>query len=148
MDNGRREIIGLASDHAGYVMKVDLIKMLSELGYEVLDYGCASGESCDYPDFAHPLARAVASGKCRYGISLCGSGNGINMVVNKYRGIRSALCWNEKIAALARSHNDANICAIPARFLNNEEARRIVKIFLQGAFDGGRHLRRIQKIDP
>jgi len=148
VDNGRSDRIGLASDHAGYAMKVDLIQMLRELGYEVLDYGCDSVESCDYPDYAHPLAKAVVSGECRFGISLCGSGNGINMVVNKYRGIRSALCWNSEIAALARSHNDANICAIPARFLSTAEARSIVTTFLHGAFDGGRHLRRIQKIDP
>jgi len=140
------EMIGLASDHAGYEMKETLIKWLKENGLKVMDFGCYNPEPCDYPDFAHSLARAVADGTCGMGISLCGSGNGINMVVNKYPSIRSALCWNEEISALARAHNDANICAIPARFIPVELAVRIVKVFLETPFDGGRHMRRINKI--
>jgi len=140
------EKIGLASDHAGFKMKDHLKLWLTEQGYEPQDFGCFTDQACDYPDFAHPLAKAVSEDICRFGISLCGSGNGINMTVNKYPAIRSALCWNTKIAALARSHNDANICALPARFLSPSDAVKIVSIFLETAFDGGRHLRRIEKI--
>lgn len=146
MEKFRTEMIGLASDHAGFDMKSELIKWLKENGISVTDFGCYSAEPCDYPDFAHPLARAVSEGTCTVGISLCGSGNGINMVVNKYPSIRSALCWNEEISMLARSHNDANICALPARFIPVDLAIRIVSTFLETAFDGGRHLRRINKI--
>ena len=146
MEKKRANLIGLASDHAGYEMKEALIKWLKKSNLQVIDFGCNNSESCDYPDFAHPLARSVADGACVFGISLCGSGNGINMVVNKYPGIRSALCWNEEISKLARAHNNANICALPARFISIEEAKTIVKIFLETPFDGGRHLRRINKI--
>lgn len=138
--------LGIAADHAGYHLKQWLTEQLEKEGYELKNFGCDSSESCDYPDFAHPLAKAVESGEVNVGFSLCGSGNGINMVVNKYAGIRSALCWNEEIAALARSHNDANICALPARFVDQELALKMVHIFLQTPFDGGRHLRRIKKI--
>lgn len=138
--------LGIAADHAGYDLKQWLIKQLEEKGYQLTDFGCNSNESCDYPDYAHPLAKAVEEGVVDFGFSLCGSGNGINMVVNKYQGIRSALCWNEDIARLARSHNDANICAIPARFVEKELALKMVNIFLNTTFDGGRHLRRINKI--
>lgn len=138
--------IALACDHAGYLLKEKLMKNLRDQGYEVIDFGCWSEDSCDYPDYAHPLAKAVEKGEVKMGISLCGSGNGINMVVNKYKGIRSALCWNEEIARLARSHNDANICAIPARFVSEDLAWKMIQIFLHTEFDGGRHLRRIEKI--
>jgi len=138
--------IGLASDHAGYKLKEIIINWLQDEGYKIQDFGCDSAESCDYPDYAHPMAAAVASGKCDLGISLCGSGNGINMVVNKYPEIRSALCWNREISSLARRHNDANICALPARFLVPSEAIAIVKIFLETDFEAGRHLNRIRKI--
>jgi ribose 5-phosphate isomerase B len=127
-------------------MKVYLRNWLENEGYPVVDFGCSSADSCDYPDYAHPLAAAVSAGQCTYGISLCGSGNGINMVVNKHRGIRSALCWNREIASLARRHNDANICALPARFLSPAEAQSIVEEFLQTDFEGGRHSIRIRKI--
>ncbi|MCX6226197.1 MAG: RpiB/LacA/LacB family sugar-phosphate isomerase [Bacteroidia bacterium] len=140
------EKIGLASDHAGYQMKEYLRNWLIGEGYQVMDFGCNSPESCDYPDFAHPLAIAVSNGSCKYGISLCGSGNGINMVVNKHPKIRSALCWNKEIASLARRHNDSNICALPARFLVLSEAQVIVREFLETDFEGGRHSKRIQKI--
>ena len=138
--------IGLASDHAGFRMKEFIRIWLTEEGYQVMDFGCYSPESCDYPDFAHPLAVAVSVGTCTYGISLCGTGNGINMVVNKYPKIRSALCWNKEIASLARRHNDANILALPARFLVPSEAQDIIGVFLNTGFEGGRHSIRIRKI--
>ena len=140
------EIIGLASDHAGFEMKEYLKEWLIIGGYEVIDFGCLSSESCDYADFAHPLAISVSDGTCTCGLSLCGSGNGINMTVNKHPKIRSALCWNKEIASLARRHNDANICALPARFLNRQEAQDIISEFLNTGFEGGRHSIRIAKI--
>ncbi|MGW8314005.1 MAG: RpiB/LacA/LacB family sugar-phosphate isomerase, partial [Bacteroidales bacterium] len=115
-------------------------------GYAVEDFGTDSVQPVDYPDFGHPLAKAVENGSYPVGISLCGSGNGINMVTNKHQGIRGALCWNKEIARLARSHNDANICSLPARFLNEEEAREIIQVFLHTNFEGGRHKERIKKI--
>lgn len=139
-------MIGLASDHAGFKMKECLRNWLVDEGYQVMDFGCYSPEACDYPDFGHPLAVAVSDGICIYGISLCGSGNGINMVVNKHPKIRSALCWNKEIASLARRHNDANICALPARFLVPSEAQAIVQEFLETDFEGGRHAIRVRKI--
>ncbi len=138
--------LGIASDHAGYSLKCLLKQKMIDNGYEILDFGCDSDESCDYPEFAHPLADAVESGEVKFGFSLCGSGNGINMVVNKHSGIRSALCWSDEITSLARAHNDANICAIPARFVKFDDAWNMVQIFLKTEFDGGRHLRRIKKI--
>ncbi|MCK5820822.1 MAG: RpiB/LacA/LacB family sugar-phosphate isomerase [Bacteroidales bacterium] len=138
--------LGMASDHAGYNLKIWLKEKLKETGYEVRDFGCNSDESCDYPEFAHPLAEALEKREIDMGFSLCGSGNGINMVVNKHSGIRSAICWSDEITRLARSHNDANICAIPSRFVEYEQAWKMVKIFLETDFDGGRHLRRINKI--
>ena len=138
--------IALACDHAGFERKQSVMKYLGELGYEFKDFGAYSDESSDYPDWAHPMAEAVSKGEFQMGISLCGSGNGINITVNKHPGIRSALCWKPGIAVLARLHNDANICALPARFITDEEAREIVTVFLTTEFEGGRHLRRIQKI--
>lgn len=138
--------VGIASDHAGYNLKIWLKEKLIVEGYEVEDFGCNSEESCDYPDYAHPMAKSLIEGKIEMGFSLCGSGNGINMVVNKYEEIRSALCWTDELATLARSHNDANVCAMPARFIDNEQALSMAKIFLETDFDGGRHLRRIKKI--
>lgn len=138
--------IALASDHAGYETKQELIKMLKEQGYEIKDFGCYSTESVDYPDFAHPMAFAVENKDFDLGISLCGSGNGINMTVNHHKGIRSALCWNVEIAELARLHNDANICSLPARFVSVDLAKEIVNKFLETKFEGGRHIRRIENI--
>jgi len=138
--------IGIASDHAGFETKQNLIKWLLDDEYAITDFGCYSTDSCDYPDFAHPLAKRLSEGDFDFGISLCGSGNGINMVVNKYPKIRSALCWQKEIASLARKHNDANMCALPARFISTDDAIKIVKIFLETEFDGGRHLTRINKI--
>lgn len=138
--------IGMASDHAGYRLKLFIKKKLLEKGYEVLDFGCDSAESCDYPDYAHPLAESLGKGEVDIAFSVCGSGNGINMVVNKHKGIRSALCWNKEISRLARAHNDANVCALPARFISPEIAWQVCEIFLSTEFDGGRHKRRIDKI--
>lgn len=138
--------IAIASDHAGFIMKQNIIKLLEEEGYDVCDFGTGSESSVDYPDFGHPLAEAVENGSCKMGISLCGSGNGINMVTNKHEGIRGALCWNEEITILARKHNDANICSIPARFVEMKMARDIVRLFLTTAYEGGRHQKRIEKI--
>ncbi len=138
--------IAIASDHAGFKMKQNIRHHLEKEGYEVKDYGTGSDQSVDYPDYGHPLAEAVESGTCNLGISLCGSGNGINMVTNKHQGIRGALCWNQEITILARKHNDANICSIPARFINLDMAREIVDLFLNTTYEGGRHQQRIEKI--
>lgn len=138
--------IGIACDHAGYEYKEKLVKYLREKGHDVKDYGTNSTESMDYPDTAHPLAFAVEAGEHEKGIVLCGSGNGISMTVNKHQGIRCALCWNTEIAALARQHNNANVCSIPARFIAYEEAQNIIDTFLSTDFEGGRHQRRIDKI--
>jgi len=138
--------IALACDHAGFDMKVGLMEYLRKKGNEITDLGCYSSEASDYPDYGHLLADHVASGKSELGISLCGSGNGINMTANKHQEIRSALCWNSEVARLARSHNNANIIAIPARFLTPEEAEQIVDSFLSAKFEGGRHQKRIDKI--
>jgi ribose 5-phosphate isomerase B len=138
--------IAFASDHAGFDIKMFLIEMLITKGFEIKDFGTFTKESVDYPDYAHPLADAVEKKEYDYGVSLCGSGNGINMTVNKHQGIRSALCWNTEIAELARFHNDANICAIPARFVSKEIAFEILTTFLNTEFEGGRHINRIEKI--
>jgi len=140
--------IAVASDHAGYQMKIAIIEYLEKRGYKIKDFGTDSKRNVDYPDFGHPLASAVTSGAFELGISLCGSGNGINMVTNKHMGIRGALCWNKEIARLARSHNNANICSLPARFIDLEQAKEIVDVFLGTGFEGGRHQQRINKIHP
>ncbi len=138
--------IGIANDHAGFYMKKFLVEELTKKGYEIVDFGCYSAESCDYPDYAHPLAEAIEKGELTRGISLCGSGNGIAITLNKHQGIRAAICWNEEMATLARTHNNANVCSLPARFIDYDMALRIVNIFLNTGFDGGRHQRRIEKI--
>lgn len=138
--------IAIACDHAGYEMKMAMIGHLRRIGYDVTDLGSHSPEPSDYPEFGHDIARYIAGKKAEYGITLCGSGNGINMTANKHPLIRSALCWNEEIAELARKHNDANICALPARFITIDQAMRIVERFLNASFEGGRHQRRIDKI--
>jgi ribose 5-phosphate isomerase B len=138
--------IAIASDHAGYGMKEHIKKYLQEHGHDVRDLGARTDESSDYPDFAHPLAIAVENNEVDLGISMCGSGNGINMAANKHAGIRSALCWSTEIASLARAHNNANICALPARFITEELAKKIIDTFLTTSFEGGRHQRRIDKI--
>lgn len=139
--------IAIASDHAGYDMKQKLIAYLKERQVlELKDFGCFSAESCDYPDYAHPLATAVEKGDFDFGITLCGSGNGINMTANKHQGIRSALCWLPDLGSLARRHNNANVLALPARFISEKEAYAIVEAFFSADFEGGRHQRRVKKI--
>lgn len=137
--------IPIGSDHAGYDLKQFIIKKLSDQGFTFEDFGTNSSERTDYPDYGHPVAEYVHKNNTK-GIVICGSGNGINMTVNKHRGIRSALCWNEEITALARQHNNANIIAIPARFLTEDLAVKLVSIFFSTEFEGGRHQTRVDKI--
>ena len=138
--------IGLASDHAGYAAKQIVIKMLTEKGIPFKDFGAYSEDSSDYADYAHPLAKAIEGGECYPGVAICGTGNGINMTMNKHQGIRSALCWNKDVAYLARAHNDANVLAMPGRLLNEEQIYEILVTFLNTPVEGGRHERRIYKI--
>jgi len=142
----KKKKIAIVSDHAGYYLKEKILKYLIKEKYDIKDLGCSSEDTVDYPDYGHPLANAVSAGDYELGISICGTGNGINMVVNKHPGIRGALCWNEEISKLARAHNDANICALPGRFISESEAYLIVKAFLNTSFEGGRHKPRIDKI--
>lgn len=141
-----KSTLAIASDHAGFRMKMSIIRHLEDKGYSVKDFGTHSPEPVNYPDFGHPLAIAVERGEFPMGISICGSGNGINMVTNKYQGIRGAICWNREVSRLARLHNDANICSIPARFISLEEALEVVDAFMETDFEGGRHEERIRKI--
>ena len=138
--------IGLACDHAGIVAKDFIISKLEEKAIPYIDFGTYSTEPIDYPDFGHQLAKAVESGECYPGIAICGSGNGINMTVNKHQHIRAALCWSKEIAELARLHNDANILSLPGRFLSEDEIYEILVTFLNTPFEGGRHQNRIDKI--
>lgn len=138
-------IIPIGADHAGYQLKKEIVSFFQEKGYTFKDFGTHSEESIDYPDFGHPVAEHL-KGTEGLGIVICGSGNGINMTVNKHQYVRSALCWSPEIAALARSHNNANILALPARFLEKEEALKIVEAFFNTPFEGGRHQRRVNKI--
>ncbi|MEJ6734219.1 MAG: ribose 5-phosphate isomerase B [Flavobacteriales bacterium] len=138
--------IGIACDHAGFEYKEEVVKYLTNKGLEVQDFGCYSDESVDYPDLAHQLSKKINDGDLELGIQFCGSGNGINMSANKHQGVRSALCWQEDIAQLARLHNNANICTMPARFISLEKALKIIDIFLATEFEGGRHQRRVDKI--
>lgn len=143
-----KQIIPIASDHGGFEMKQFLIGKLEQSGYEVMDYGTHSNESVDYPDMIHPLAKAIEKGQYPLGIILCGSGNGAQMTANHHHNVRAALCWNVEIARLARQHNNANIIALPGRFVSNEMAWEMVDTFLNTSFEGGRHERRIEKIEP
>lgn len=138
--------VALCSDHAGYETKRAVAAYLESKGIAYKDFGTYSEDSCDYPDFAHPCAKAVEDGVCYPGIAVCGSGEGISMTLNKHQGIRAALCWMPEIASLSRKHNDANVLAMPGRFVSDEEAVAIVEAFLTTAFEGGRHQRRIDKI--
>jgi ribose 5-phosphate isomerase B len=141
-----KQTIALASDHAGYEKKQLIIRFFEENGIPFIDFGCYSNESCDYPDYAHAIAKAIDAGKYETGITFCGSGQGISITANKHQHVRSGLCWNSEIAKLAKEHNNANICAIPSRFVSDEEALAIVKSFLNAEFQGGRHAARIEKI--
>jgi len=142
----KKKRIAIVSDHAGFYLKQKLLDFLKNQKYEVKDLGPFTDEKVDYPDYGHQIAESVAAGEYEFGISICGTGNGINMTANKHHGIRSALCWNEEISRLARAHNDANICALPGRFISESEACLIVRVFLETDFEGGRHKRRIDKI--
>ncbi len=138
--------IVIGSDHAGFDMKEHLKAYLERKGIAITDVGTRSEESVDYPDFGHAVADQVVAGKADLGIALCGSGNGINISANKHEGIRSALCWKREVAELARGHNNANVLALPARFINTDEAEDILDAFLNTEFEGGRHERRVEKI--
>lgn len=139
--------IAIGCDHAGFVIKECLKQNLGNSGYLFHDFGTFSETSMDYPDTAHPLAKAVQSGKYKFGILICGSGNGVAIVANKYTGIRAAICWNEDITTLARRHNDANIIVLPARFISQEDAVKFVMVFFTTEFEGGRHQQRVEKIN-
>ena len=139
--------IAIGCDHAGYSLKEEIVKELKDKGYVVNDFGCYSEESVDYPDFGHQVAQEVEKSSDKKGIVICGSGNGINMSVNKHENVRGALCWNEEIAALSKQHNNANIISIPSRFLEHDKILSIVDVFIKEEFEGGRHERRIKKID-
>lgn len=138
--------IAIASDHAGVQYKKELVEYIGQLGHQVQDLGPYNEDSVDYPDFAHNLAETVLAKKADLGIILCGTGNGVAMAANKHQGIRAGLCWNPEIASLIRQHNDANILALPARFVSVDEAKAIVKTYLETPFEGGRHQRRVDKI--
>lgn len=138
--------ISIGNDHAGPDYKKAIVKMLEAKGYEITNYGTDTEESVDYPDFAHPVATDVATGKANFGIVICGSGNGIAMTANKHQKVRAGLCWTKEIAALTRQHNDANIVSIPARFTSIQQALEIVETFLNTEFEGGRHQNRVNKI--
>lgn len=138
--------IGLASDHAGYPLKEQVKEWLTAKGFECIDFGTHSTESCNYPDFAHALATAIENGELPRGIAICGTGNGINMTLNHHDAIRSALCWMPEIAKLAREHNDANVMVMPGRFIDVSAAKECVEAFLDTPFEGGRHQARIDAI--
>ena len=138
--------LAIGNDHAGSDLKKKIVNLLQAQNIEVVNYGTDQNESVDYPDFAHPVGKSIQENKVDLAIVICGSGNGVNMVVNKYPKVRSALCWNTELAALARSHNNANILAIPARFVSEEVAIEMVNTFLTTPFEGGRHQNRVTKI--
>ena len=135
--------IGLCSDHAGFELKEQVKAWLESKGLSYQDFGTHSTDSCDYPDYAHPMAQAVEAGNVYPGIAICGTGNGIGMTLNKHQGIRAALCWNAEIAQLARAHNDANVLVMPGCFISWVEAEKILEVFFATEFEGGRHQRRI-----
>ncbi|MFT4762553.1 MAG: ribose 5-phosphate isomerase B [Paraglaciecola sp.] len=138
--------IAIGCDHAGYDYKDSIIAMLKEMGIEILDFGTNSLDSVDYPDFIHPVAESIETGKAQLGVIICGSGNGVAMTANKHQGIRAAICWQNDISVLARQHNDANVISIPARFVSEHLAKSMVKLFVETPFEGGRHQRRVDKI--
>ena len=137
----------ISNDHAGVELKNAVNNFLKNNGYVVENLGDNSGKSVDYPDIIHPLAKEISNNKNKKGIIMCGTGNGVSMVANKYKGVRAGLCWSKEIAELIRKHNDANILSLPARFLSIKEALEIVEVFLKTDFEGGRHERRVSKID-
>ena len=138
----------VSNDHAGVQLKNEVKSFLENKGYVVENLGDNSGESVDYPDIIHPLAKEISENKDKKGIIMCGTGNGVSMVANKYEGVRAGLCWSKEIAELIRKHNDANVLSLPARFISTKEALEIVQVFLETDFEnGGRHERRVEKID-
>jgi ribose 5-phosphate isomerase B len=137
----------ISNDHAGVELKNVVNSFLQNNGYVVENLGDNSGKSVDYPDIIHPLAKEISNNKNKKGIIMCGTGNGVSMVANKYKGVRAGLCWSKEIAELIRKHNDANILSLPARFISIKEALEIVEVFLKTDFEGGRHERRVNKID-
>ncbi len=139
--------VALGSDHAGFELKGRLGEALEELGFEPVDFGTHSSESTDYPDYGHAVSGAVSSGECQLGVLVCGSGIGMSMTANRHAGVRAALAWSEEVGEMARRHNDANVLVLPARFIDEGTAFDILKKFLQTSFDGGRHERRVKKID-
>lgn len=139
-------VIPIASDHAGFDLKCKIKDYLKEKGFSVKDMGTYSSDSVDYPDVIHPVAHLINEGKYPFAFIMCGSGNGVSMVANKYINVRCALCWNADISALAKKHNNANIIAMPARFISFEQAKDIIDSFLNSEFEGGRHQKRIDKI--
>ncbi len=139
-------LVPIGCDHAGFKLKERIKEHLINKGYEVEDFGCHSEESIDYPDFGHPVASKVEQNKNMLGVLICGSGNGINMTANKHAGVRSALCWKKELAELARLHNNANIIALPARFISEEDGIEMIDTFFETEFEGGRHERRVDKI--
>jgi ribose 5-phosphate isomerase B len=143
------ETIPIASDHAGVEMKNRLVAELTKMGYHPDDIGSKDpSKPDDYPDFAHPLAKEISEGEAKRGILLCGSGIGMDIVANRYPGVRAALAWEPEIGALSRHHNNSNVLVLPARFISDDEAVQIMKAWLDAKFDGGRHERRVKKIDP
>ena len=138
--------IAIGGDHAGYDYKEDLISFLEGKGLAYKDFGTYTKDSVDYPDFAHPVALAVESGEYAFGILLCGSANGVAITANKHQHIRAAICWGEELAQLARQHNDANVICIPARFVREGDAEKMVDLFMNTPFEAGRHLNRVNKI--
>jgi ribose 5-phosphate isomerase B len=146
MENLKNKIIAVASDHAGFERKQAVLEYFRKKGIQYHDFGCYSPEAVDYPEFGHAIGKAIDSGEFEIGITFCGSGQGISITANKHPHVRSATCWIPEIAALAKQHNDANICAIPGRYTTNEQAIAIVEAFLNAEFEGGRHSRRVAKI--
>ena len=138
--------IAIGCDHAGFDCKEDLISILESKGLTYKDFGTFSTDSVDYPDFAHPVAHAVEKQEASFGILLCGSANGVAISANKHQGIRAAICWGEELAELARKHNDANIICIPARFVRDGDAEKMLDVFMNTTFEGGRHQTRVDKI--
>ena len=138
--------VAIGSDHAGFDYKEDLISFLEAKGLPFTDFGTHSRESVDYADFAHPVSIAVEKNEASFGILICGSANGVAITANKHQGIRAAICWGEELAKLAREHNDANVICIPARFVREGDAEKMVNVFMHTAFEGGRHARRVEKI--
>jgi len=139
--------LAAASDHAGYELKEDIKKYLESDGHTVEDFGCYDTESCDYPDYAQRLCEAILAGACERGVLICGTGLGMSYAANRYKGIRAALCMNTEMAKMSRAHNDANVLVLGARLIDPAVARDILRVWMETPFEGGRHLRRIRKID-